>query len=357
MNASRPKIMLVDDNPANLAMGKSILAGDFEVYPMPSAQKLFLFLEKVTPALILLDVEMPDLDGYETIRRLKADAGLADIPVVFLTSNDDEANEIKGLELGAVDYVTKPFSAPRLLRSIKTQLLIASQRKELDGLAASLREREEMIGLRGLQDVMFAVFSDLMEFRDAGFGGHAVRIKKYLEILGGAAIRENVYPGRLSARGLDILARASQLHDLGKIAVDDALLGKPGKFTPDEFEAIKRHVSAGVSFIELMERSYGEHAMLRCARIVAETHHEKWDGSGYPNSLGGDAIPLEGRLMAIADVYDALVSPRNYRPALTTKEAEAAIRRGRGRHFDPALVDVFDLVARDLAEIAEAGRI
>jgi putative two-component system response regulator len=349
----RRKIMLVDDNMANLAIGKAMLKEAYEVFAIPSAEKLFKILEHVAPDLILLDILMPEMDGYETIRRLKADVVTAEIPVIFLTSQNDEGSELEGLGLGAIDYVTKPFSAPLLLKRIENHLLIASQKKELmhynDKLQEMVRQKTEQI--IELQSAIISTVADLVEFRDNMTGGHVMRTTTYLKILVDELIRENICPDETSSWDLDFLIPSAQLHDVGKIAISDAILNKPGKLTDDEYNIMKNHVLVGVSAIERMEKTTNQHEFLRYSRTIAGTHHEKWDGTGYPYGLSGHDIPLEGRLMAIADVYDALVSNRPYKKPMPVHEAEKIIISGRGSHFDPLLVDVFQKVADSFAEV------
>jgi putative two-component system response regulator len=356
MESRRHRIMLVDDTMANLVIGKNMLKDAYEVYAIPSAAKLFAILEHVTPDLILLDIMMPEMDGYETIRLLKADARWADIPVIFLTSKTDESSELEGLSLGAIDYVTKPFSAPLLLKRIENHLLIAFQRRELqnynDNLQEMVRKKTEQVV--ELQNAVLTTVAEMVEFRDNMTGGHVLRTQNYLKILVDKLLEEKVYAEEVAAWDLDFLIPSAQLHDVGKIAISDRILNKPGRLTPEEFEEMKRHTVVGVEAVDKIAKSTAEHAFLVHARIIAGTHHEKWDGSGYPAGLSGADIPLEGRLMAIADVYDALTSSRPYKEALSVQEAEAIIEAGRGIHFDPVLVDVFRLVADSFAKIAES---
>jgi putative two-component system response regulator len=355
LERKRQSIMLVDDNMANLAMGKNMLKTFYEVYPMPSAEKLFECLEKVVPNLILLDIEMPGVDGYEAIQHLKRTEAFADIPVIFLTAKNDEGSELKGLSLGAVDYVSKPFSAPLLLKRIETHLLLASQRKELktdnDNLQAAVSRKSKQ--LIDLENAVLSSIAELVEFRDSVTGGHVSRTQKYLKLLIEKLMEKKIYSREISGWNIDFLLSSAQLHDVGKIAVSDVILNKPGKLTDEEFEKMKAHVIIGLKAIERIEKNTAEHEFLRHAKIIAGTHHEKWDGSGYPWGLSGKNIPLEGRLMAIADVYDALISQRPYKKPFTTTEAEKIIEAGRGSHFDPVLVDVFHMVSGRFVEIVD----
>jgi putative two-component system response regulator len=325
---------------------------------VPSAEKLFECLGKFIPDLILLDIEMPGIDGYETIRHLKGSAAFADIPVIFLTAKNDEGSELEGLNLGAVDYVSKPFSAPLLLKRIETHLLLAAQKEELklrnDSLQETVYRKTRQIA--DLENAVLNIVAELVEFRDSVTGGHVSRTQRYLRFLIEKLMEENMYTEEISEWNLDFLLPSAQLHDVGKIAISDTILNKPGKLTDEEFEKMKAHVTIGVDAIERIEATTAEHEFLRHAKIIAGTHHEKWDGSGYPWGLRGNNIPLEGRLMAIADVYDALISARPYKKSFTTEEAEKIIDAGRGAHFDPALVDIFHMVSGRFAEIVNQYR-
>ena len=355
MTAGRRKIVLVDDNKANLTMGKEMLKERYEVYTVLSAARLFEIIEKVRPALILLDVVMPGMDGYEAIRILKADRRWSDIPVIFLTSNSDEVSELEGLALGAIDYVYKPFSAPLLLQRIENHLLIVSQRRELQNYNDNLQDMVEAKTREvvDLQSAILTTLAEMVEFRDNMTGGHVTRTQKYLKLLIDKMMADGLYKEETSKWHQDFLLPSAQLHDVGKIAISDAILNKPGKLTDEEFHEMKRHVEFGVLAIERTARLTPEHAFLHHAGVFAGTHHEKWDGSGYPKGLKGFDIPLEGRLMAIADVYDALISKRPYKPPMPAEKAKSIIVEGAGSHFDAALVDVFISVSDRFAEIAE----
>ncbi|MDR2800810.1 MAG: response regulator [Desulfovibrio sp.] len=354
MESGRHKVMLVDDNIANLAVGKNMLKNTYEVYAIPSAAKLFEVLEHVTPDLILLDIMMPEMDGYEAIKLLKAESRWAQIPVIFLTSRRDEHSELEGLSLGAIDYVAKPFSAPLLLKRIANHLLIVSQRRALQDYNENLQEmvRKKTEQIVELQNAVLTTVAEMVEFRDNMTGGHVSRTQGYLKLLVDKLLEEKIYMNEIALWDLDFLIRSALLHDVGKIAVSDVILNKPGDLTPEEFEEMKRHTAVGVEMVDRIASKTAEHAFLTHARIIAGTHHEKWDGSGYPAGLKGTEIPLEGRLMAIADVYDALTSARPYKHAFSAREAEEIIESRRGTHFDPVLVDVFHMVAVRFAEIA-----
>ena len=362
MEHTRNKIILVDDAKANLTMGRDLLKTFYEVYPAPSAERLFELLENIVPDLILLDIEMPGLNGYDAIRKLKADPRSSDIPVIFLTSMDDESSEMAGFDLGAVDYVTKPFSGPLLLKRIANQLLIVRQRKELLTNQATLKDYADNLEIKvrkktsevfNLQNAVLSTVADLVEFRDKHTGGHISRTQRYLGALVDEMVRSGTYAEEISKWDMDFFLPSAQLHDVGKIAITDLILNKPGRLTPDEFEIMKTHVPVGVDAIEQIMSKTKEHAFLEHALLIAGTHHEKWDGSGYPVGLRGTNIPLEGRLMAIADVYDALISVRPYKEAFSHEKASKIIEEGAGSHFDPVLVDVYLGVEGEFARIVQ----
>jgi len=362
MSSTRYKIILVDDNLANLTIGRNLLKTFYEVYPAPSAAKLFEILENIKADLILLDIEMPEMDGYEAMRKLKADTRYKEIPVIFVTSKSDEASEMEGFDLGALDYVAKPFSGPLLLKRIENQLLIAQQKRELLANQEELEDYAENLEFKvrqktnevlNLQNAVLSTVSDLVEFRDKRTGGHVLRTQLYLKALIDEAVKERLYEDIISHWDDEFVLPSAQLHDVGKIGITDTILNKPGKLTSDEFDIMKTHVAIGVEAIEKIMEETDEHAFLDHALLFAGTHHEKWDGSGYPMGLKGQNIPLEGRLMAVADVYDALVSERPYKKAFTHEVACEIIEEGSGTHFDPEIVKIFKKVEGEFHEIAE----
>ena len=355
MEGERSKIIMVDDNKANLDVGRNMLKTFYEVYPALSAARLFELLEKVVPDLVLLDIEMPDMNGYETIKKMKADPRFADIPVIFLTAKSDESSELEGFDLGAVEYISKPFSAPLLLKRIANQLLILRQKRDLVDYADNLeiKVRKKTKEVLNLQNAVLATVADLVEFRDKSTGSHVTRTQLYLKALIDGLVREGIYTEEIKKWDMDLFLPSAQLHDVGKIAITDLILNKPEKLSPEEFEIMKTHVDVGVAAIEKIMRNTEEHDFLNHALLIAGTHHEKWDGTGYPVGLKGKNIPLEGRLMAIADVYDALIAVRPYKKAFTHEEACKIIEDGAGTHFDPCLIEVFKKVKDEFKNAAQ----
>jgi len=346
--------MLVDDNIANLKMGKGVLEKFYDVYALPSADKLFQFLKRVTPDLILLDIEMPGMNGYEALTIMKGHRQYQDIPVIFVTSKTTEADEYEGLALGAIDYITKPFSASLLLKRIENHLLIQAQKAQLQGYNDNLIKivQEKTRQVYGFQNAIINTVADLVEFRDTSTGWHVYRTQCYLQTLVEQLIKDGIYVDELLLWNMDIVFPSAQLHDVGKITISDGILNKPGKLTSDEFEIMKTHVEKGVEVIEKMKR-FGYFAdFMEHAKAFAGAHHEKWDGSGYPNGLKGHDIPLEGRIMAIVDVYDALISARPYKRAFTAEESARIIIEGADTHFDPAIVGAFEQLTGAFSVIA-----
>ncbi|MDR2353578.1 MAG: response regulator [Deltaproteobacteria bacterium] len=355
MDDIRYKIMLVDDNMSNLNIGRAMLKDYYEVFPIPSGAKLFQVLERVTPALILLDIMMPEMDGFEVIKKLKEDPRWSEIPVIFLTSKSDEHSELEGLSLGAIDYVAKPFSAPLLLQRIRNHLLLSYQKKELKKYSENLEVLVEAKTqeVTELQHAIIATLADTLETRDDETGGHVARTQKYLQVMVDRLLETGIYANEMESVNVKDLINSALLHDIGKIGISDTILRKPGPLDPAEFEEMKKHARLGGEIIERISSLTSASAFLKHAKNITLSHHEKWDGTGYPNGLAGYDIPIEGRLMAIADVYDALISDRPYKKAFTMEKAAEIIVLGRGKHFDPLLVDIFVELQHKFEEVVK----
>jgi putative two-component system response regulator len=328
-------IFVVDDNDTNLMVAKSALDGTYKTYALPSAARMFKLVEKITPDLILLDIDMPEMNGFEAMEKLKADQRLKQLPVIFLTARQDPATEIRGFEMGALDFINKPFSPPVLIRRIETHI-------ETDRLI-----KESQQSVRDIHNATISVIADMVENRDKVTGGHVERTQAYLELLVNEMLRGGVYSEEMSAWDLSLFIPSAQLHDVGKISISDLILNKPGKLTNEEFDMIKTHCAEGEQIIDTIISKTKDDGFLRHAKLFAGYHHEKWNGSGYPRKLSGTDIPLEGRLMAIADVYDALISERPYKKPFTHEEAVEIICNDSGTHFDPKLIEVFKQTAED----------
>ena len=322
-------IFVVDDSDTNLSMAESALEEQYHVMTMPSAAKMFELLDRVVPDLILLDIEMPDMDGFTTLQKLKSNSLWIDIPVMFLTGRTDAAVEVRGFELGAIDFLTKPFSAPVLLNRIKTHL-------DIDGII-----RDRTAQLHHLQNSIVSVLANMVENRDKGTGGHIERTSAYIKILINEMKAREVYIDEIREWDVDKLVSSARMHDLGKISITDMIMNKPGKLTDDEYGIMKTHAVEGERIIDEIIAQTGEGEFLRNARLFAGYHHERWDGKGYPHGLKGEDIPLQGRIMAIVDVYDALVSERSYKKAFTDDEAVQIIMQNSGTQYDPKITQVF----------------
>jgi putative two-component system response regulator len=340
-------IILVDDNPTNLMIGSTILKDFYHVISVLSGKKLITLLETSSPPdLILLDIDMPDMDGFETIQCLKAEPHTADIPVIFLSANTSLNDVAKGFTLGAVDYIVKPYYPPMLLKHISLHLLVESQSKQLQDSAIKIQNliRENKNALGDLQQRLLKTVIDLVERRDEVSGGHVERTRKYVEVLLDVLIKNNIYRDIINSWKKETFLQSTLLYDLGKISVRDSILLKPGKLAENEYNEMKKHTLMGVKIIDDIKAAMHEStetSVLDYAKLFAGYHHEKWDGTGYPYGLKGFNIPLPGRLMAIVDVYDALIVPRSYKKSYTPEEAAEIIAQGKGTHFDPVLVDLF----------------
>jgi len=362
-------IFIVDDNDVNLSTAEKALSKQYRAFTLPSASDMFELLDNIVPDLILLDILMPKMNGFEAMRLLKSDGRYLDIPVMFLTSRNDATTEARGFEMGAVDFISKPFSEPVLLNRVRTHL-------EIEGLiherTAMLRQRTGK--LQRLQNSMVSILANMVESRDKYTGRHIERTTKYIKILLNAMLERGVYSTEIthwnfeeivsSARlhdigeifianetppfnsetapfNLETVISSARLHDIGKITISDLILNKPGKLTADEYELMKTHASEGEKIIDSIIIESGNEVFLQNAKLFAGCHHERWDGTGYPRGLKGTDIPLQGRIMAVVDVYDALISDRSYKSGFTHEKAVEIVKESSGSHFDPKIVDVF----------------
>ena len=329
-------IFIVDDSSTNLSMAEEALEDNYLVITLSSAAKMFNMIEKISPDLILLDIDMPDMTGFEAIKLLKNSPQYAEIPVIFLTGLTETEIEAEGIELGAVDFITKPFSKPVLLNRIKNHLLIDEIIRDR---TMQLRERTNQ--LERLQNSIVYTLADVVENRDSNTGGHIDRTTIYVKILIEALLERGLFVDEIKSWDVDLVISSARLHDLGKIAIPDSILNKPAKLTDEEFSIIMTHAEAGKRLIEHMIERSGEADFLNYAKLFAAYHHEKWDGSGYPFGLKGNTIPLQGRIMAIVDVFDALTSERPYKPIYSDEDAFDIIKEESGTHFDPQIATVF----------------
>lgn len=349
-------ILIVDDTPANVRLVANLLKQIYRTKAATDGERaLRVAAMSPQPDLILLDVEMPGMDGYEVCARLKADPLTVNVPVVFLTARSKAQEEERGLRLGAVDYIAKPISPPILLARVETHLALCNARRFLEDknawLAAEVTRRMEELG--AAQDLTILAMALIAERRDDETGNHIRRTQHYVRLLAQQLRLHPSFVGFFSDKTIDLLCKSAALHDIGKVGVPDAILRKPGALTAEEFAVMKTHTTIGRDTLLEVEREVGQHSFfLRFAREIACSHHEKWDGTGYPEGLRGEEIPFSARLMAVADVYDALTTRRVYKPPMPHDQAREIIREGRGRHFDPDVVDAFFAIEPGIREVA-----
>lgn len=337
-------ILVIDDTPANLSLLNQLLGEHYRVKLANTGLKGLKLASVALPDLILLDVMMPGMDGYEVCRHLKADPVTASIPVIFLTAKTETADEELGFELGAVDFIHKPIAPSIVLARVRTHLQIKAWQTFLEDKSAWLQGEvnRQVNEVLHLQEASIRVMVSLAEFRDECTGNHVRRTQTYVRLLAEYLGKQDRDREFLTPRNIDQIAKAAPLHDIGKIAIPDHILLKPGRHTPEEFEIMKTHAVKGASMLARTRLEMGEgNLMLDFASQIARSHHERWDGSGYPDGLVAEAIPLAARLMAVADVYDALRSRRPYKKAFSHQEALPMLVEQGGRQFDPALIDAF----------------
>lgn len=330
-------VLVVDDTPENIDILNELLKSDYQIKVALNGEKAVKIANSENqPDLILLDIMMPGMDGYEVCEKIKRNPKTETIPIIFLTALTEESNEAKGLRLGAVDYITKPFSPELVKARVRNHLDLKKHRDNLEEMV-----RQRTIELALTQEVTIESMGTLAEYRDPETGGHIKRTQNYVKILAEHLKDHPRYSDFLNDESIHLLYISSPLHDIGKVGIADNILLKPGKLTDEELEEMKKHAKFGKDSLASAKNKLGENSFLRVAREVAFTHHEKWDGSGYPQGLKEDDISIFGRLMAIADVYDALISKRVYKLPLSHKKAVSIIAEGKGSHFDPYMVDAF----------------
>jgi len=356
-SASQATVLVVDDTPANLSLLAGLLNKTYRVQLANSGVKALELALRQPPDLIVLDVMMPEMDGYETCRRLKADERTRHVPILFLTALTRPEDEARGFEVGGADFIHKPFNPVTVKARVATHLQVKAWQDMLRDRNAWLQGELEsrLREVDRLRDATFYVMISFAEFRDEDTGNHVKRTQEYVRTL---ATWLSNRPGsgvQLDADEIDQIARSAPLHDIGKVAIPDGILLKPGKLTAEEFTVMKTHAMQGWEMLRrAAERMGGESGpMLRYAMEIARYHHEKWDGSGYPEGLKGLDIPLPARLMAVADVYDALISRRPYKDPMPHDKALLLLVEGSGRHFDPAIVEALMATHEQLAQIAQ----
>lgn len=353
----KPRILVVDDEPINVKVLVDLLRDDYTlVVAKDGPQALARCAGPLLPDLILLDVMMPGMDGLEVCRRLRSDPATAHIPVIFISAMGQAHDETGGFDAGASDYITKPISPPVVQARIRTQLALRAAQAELQQQNRTLEDRvqDRTREVELTQDITISALASLAETRDNETGNHIKRTQYYVRTLAEALRTHDDYAPELDDRAITLLFKSAPLHDIGKVGIPDAILLKPGRLDPEEMEVMKRHAELGQKALTIaLEETNGVPSdFLRYAIEIAHCHHEKWDGSGYPQGLSGTNIPLSARLMAVADVYDALISRRVYKPPFPHEKAVALILDGRGSHFDPVVVDTFATLEDEFRAIA-----
>jgi putative two-component system response regulator len=355
-NQKKATVLIVDDTPDNIALMSSLLKGIYHTKVAIDGEKALQIVFSGDPVdLILLDIMMPGIDGYEVCRRLKADPRSAEIPVIFLTARTETEDEQKGFELGAVDFIIKPVSPPLVTARVKTHLQLKSVRDYLvdksEYLEKEVARRTHEISI--IQDVTMVAMGSLAETRDNETGNHIRRTQHYVKVLSERLKEHPRFKDFLTPETIQLLQKSAPLHDIGKVGIPDSILLKPGKLTPEEFAIMKTHTEIGRNAIMAAEaRLNSPTSFLQLARETAWSHHEKWDGTGYPRGLSGDDTLISGRIMAVADVYDALISRRVYKPAFSHEKASSIIKEGTGTQFDPDIADAFVEVSDQFRDIA-----
>ena len=344
---SMRKILVVDDDITTLHILKNTLKELCHVNLMTSAQQALDFLSKNIPDMILLDVEMPHMNGYELIGILKKNPEYRDIPVIFLTGLEGQDSELTALRLGALDYMQKPV-IPELVRArVKLHLELDMYRKNLLDMV-----NQRTATIRRLQEVVISMLATTTESRDSDTGNHIHRTQSFVSLLleHGRILKDLQ---NLEQAYINDVIIASQLHDIGKVGIPDAILLKPGKLTDEEFAIMKTHTLIGYRLLDQAAAELNTESLLDVAKVIAYTHHEKWDGTGYPQGLQGEEIPIVGRIMAIADVYDALISRRPYKEPMSHEVACKIIMEGKGTNFDPQVIEVFESIHHLFKAVAE----
>jgi len=353
-------ILTIDDEPTNLSLLTHLLRPVYQVRAANTGESaLRAAASEPRPDLILLDVMMPGMDGYEVLDRLRNNPSTADIPVIFLTALTDTNEEERGLLLGASDYIAKPINPVLLLARVRTQLEAKHTRDWLKDKNAILEAEvtRRMVENDLTQRVSIRALAHLAETRDPETGNHILRTQGYVQRMAIGLQQHLRFSAFLNPHNIDLLAKSAPLHDIGKVGIPDNILQKPGALTAEEWQVMKTHAKLGSDAIEQAERDIETPLeFLVLAKEIAHWHHERWDGSGYPDGLAGELIPISARLMAVADVFDALISPRVYKPAMSYSEARDIIMAGRGKHFDPDMADAFIENFDDFVAIAENYR-
>lgn len=342
-------ILLVDDDIGNLKRAQNILGSEYRISATTSGKMALSVLSKVTPQLVLLDVNMPEMDGFETFEAIKALDGGSSIPVVFLTGDGDADTETRCFEAGATDFVAKPFVPQVLISRVKRILENKHYQNNLEEMVSS-----QVDTITRIQNEVITGIANLIESRDGSTGLHVKNTQNYVRILTKELRRRGMYPDILDKEYENNTIKASVLHDIGKIKIPDAILLKPGRLDDDEFTIMKTHAALGGEIIDKIIANVEDEKYIEIARQIARSHHERWDGNGYPDRIAGEDIPLCARIMAIADVFDALYQERCYKPPIRPiSKVLGILEENSGTQFDPNLLEVFLELKDEIEEVSE----
>lgn len=346
-NGVRNSILVVDDTPANLTLLANMLkAKGYRIRPVPSGKLALKMVEKNPPDLILLDINMPEMNGYEVCEQLKSDKRFRDIPIIFISALSETLDKVKAFSCGGVDYITKPFQFEEVEARVETHLKLHRYQTYLEEL---VKEKVEEIADSQMSTI-FAL-SKLVESRDFETGKHLDRVQIFCRIISEKLGGDSPYKTNIDMDFISNISNASPLHDIGKVAISDSILLKPGRLFVEEFEIMKTHTIIGAKTLEHVKSLYPRNSFINMGISIARSHHERWDGNGYPDNLAGENIPLAARIMTIADVYDALRSKRCYKASVARSECREIILKGSGTQFDPVLVNAFSAVEEEFDRV------
>jgi len=353
-NSQPTRIMVVDDTPANLRLLDNVLRErGYQVFAFRNGDLALTAARRNPPDLILLDVNMPEMNGYEVCERLKADSTVQDVPVIFISAMNETMDKVRAFSTGGVDYVSKPFQVEEVEARVQTHLKLHRLQRELAEHNIRLQElvKEQVREITNAQMAIIFAMARMAESRDDETGKHSERVRRYCVSL--ARGLQSTHPDLITDEYIDLIYNTSPLHDIGKVATPDFILQKPGKLTPDEFTVMKQHTILGAQTLEAVREQYPNNDFINMGIAIARWHHERWDGSGYPDGLKGASIPLSARIMAVADVYDALRSWRRYKSAYSHAASCDMIKDECGSHFDPQVVEVFMMLQSEFDLIHE----
>lgn len=351
------KILVIDDNVTNVKILKIILEkAGYETETVTDPLMATAKVKEVNPGLILLDINMPEIDGFTLCREFKKDETIRDIPVIFISALSDDDSMVDGFHAGGVDYILKPFKAETVKARAATHLQIHELQRELETANKILEDKvkEQVQQISDMQMETIFSLAKLAQSRDDDTGKHLERVQKYCSILATQLKKDGAFDGLITDDFIKNIVNASTLHDIGKVGITDLILLKPGKLTEEEFETMKTHTIIGAETLDDVDKKFGNNAFIEIGKVIARHHHERWDGRGYPDKLAGEEIPIAARIMAIADVYDALSQKRVYKEAFSHEKCIQIIKESSGSQFDPVIVDAFLKTEQEFYETREA---